>query len=157
MRVKTIQLRALLTSLALPLAVAVIGTMFVVAGIAKYELLIKPPLTPPGWVFGVVWTILYVMMGCAAYLVKISHCRDWKSAMQLYHIQLALNLLWTLLFFRFGALWFSAVVLVVLIAAVVFTVIRFAQCSVSAGRLLLPYLVWSCFALYLNVAIAALN
>lgn len=157
MKIKTINLRTLLLSLALPLAVGVVGAFFVMSGIERYNLLTKPPLTPPSWLFAVVWTILYILMGVSAYLVKSSNCYDKQSALQLYYIQLALNLMWTFFYFRMGMYLLAAIVLIALILAIVFTIIRFSQCTVTAGRLLLPYLIWCLFALYLNIAIVVLN
>ncbi|MEE1186676.1 MAG: TspO/MBR family protein [Acutalibacteraceae bacterium] len=157
MKIKTINLRTLLSNLALPLAVGVVGAFFVMSGIEKYNLLQKPPLTPPSAVFGIVWTVLYILMGIAAYLVKSSDCYDKQSALQLHYIQLALNLMWTFFYFRLGMYLVAALVLIALIFAVVFTIIRFSQCCVTAGRLMLPYLIWCLFALYLNIAIVVIN
>lgn len=157
MKVRTINLRLLLTGLALPLLVGIAGEIVVSSGMEAFDLLKKPPLVPPGWVFGVVWTVLYILMGIAAYNVQSTHTYDAKSAMQIYYIQLMLNFLWVVMFFRFGWLWPSVLVLVALIAAVVMTVVRFGRINTTAARLLLPYLVWCLFALYLNVGYAVLN
>lgn len=157
MRVTTVNLRTLLPSLLLPAVVGGAGAVVTAMGMEMYQLLTKPPLVPPGWVFGVVWTVLYLMMGYAAYLVKSSTCFDKQAALQTYYVQLALNFLWTVVFFRFGQLWFAVVVLVLLIAAILLTMKRFAECDTTASRLLLPYLIWCLFALYLNIGFAVLN
>ena len=157
MRVTTVNLRTLLPSLLLPAVVGGAGAVVTAMGMEMYQLLAKPPLVPSGWVFGVVWTVLYLLMGYAAYLVKSTTCFDKQAALQTYYIQLALNFLWSVVFFRFGQLWFAVVILVLLIAAILLTMKRFAECSITASRLLLPYLIWCLFALYLNIGFAVLN
>ena len=157
MKIKTFNLRTLVPSLLLPAVVGGVGAIIINMGMPAFELLEKPPLVPPPWVFGVVWTILYLMMGYAAYLVKSSGCSIKPDALQIYHIQLALNFLWVVVFFRLGQYWIAALVLAALIAAIFITMRRFAECSTTAARLLLPYLIWCCFALYLNIGIAVLN
>jgi len=157
MKVRTVNLRLLLTSLALPLLVGIAGALVTASGMDAFQLLKKPPLVPPGWVFGVVWTILYVLMGVAVYNVRISNSYDKSEAMQYFYIQLALNFLWVLVFFRFGWLWVSVIVLVALIAAIVLTIRSFGKISTTAARLMLPYLLWCLFALYLNIGYAVLN
>ena len=91
MRVTTVNLRTLLPSLLLPAVVGGAGAVVTAMGMEMYQLLAKPPLVPPGWVFGVVWTVLYLLMGYAAYLVKSTTCFDKQAALQTYYIQLALN------------------------------------------------------------------
>lgn len=157
MRVTTVNLRTLLPSLLLPAVVGGAGAVITSMGMEMFQMLTKPPLVPPGWVFGVVWTILYLLMGYASYLVKSSTCFDKQVALQTYYIQLALNFMWVVVFFRFGLLWFSVVILALLIAAILLTMKRFAECNVTASRLLLPYLIWCLFALYLNIGYAVLN
>lgn len=122
-----------------------------------YERLVAPPLAPPGWVFPVVWTVLYVLMGVAAGLVVKSGDVDSGKAMALYYLQLALNVLWPLIFFRFEWISFGAVWLLLLTAAVYVTQRRFRAIHPVAGWLLVPYLLWCLFALYLNSGFAVLN
>ena len=157
MKITTVNLRTLLPSLFLVAAVGGAGAVITAMGMDAYSLLKLPPLVPPGWVFGVVWTVLYLLMGYASYLVKSASCFEKESALQAYYVQLALNFLWVVTFFRFGQLWLSVVVLVLLIAAILLTAYRFSRCSVTAARLLIPYLIWCGFALYLNIGIAVLN
>ena len=157
MKITTVNLRTLLPSLLLPAAVGGVGAVLTSMGMEAYQLLKKPPLVPPGWVFAVVWTVLYLLMGYAAYRVRSSSCFEKEGAFQAYYVQLALNFLWVAVFFRFGMLWLAAVVLGLLIAAILLTMKRFASCDVTASRLLIPYLVWCGFALYLNIGTAVLN
>ena len=157
MRIATVNLRTLIPSLLLPAVVGGAGAVIVSAAMPAYRQLAKPPLVPPGWVFGVVWTVLYLLMGYASYLVKSSTCYEKQAAQQVYYIQLALNFMWVVMFFRFGQLWPAVFVLALLIAAILFTMRRFSECDSTAPKLLIPYLVWCCFAMYFNIGIALLN
>ena len=122
-----------------------------------YERLVSPPLAPPGWVFPVVWTVLYILMGLAAGLVARSGDMDSDTALTLYYVQLGLNVLWPLVFFRLEWLAVAAVWLLLLTAAVYATWRRFRAIHPVAGWLLVPYLLWCVFALYLNVGFVVLN
>ena len=157
MKVRTVNLRLLLTSLAFPLLVAICGGLVTASGMDAFDLLKKPPLVPPAWVFSVVWTVLYVMMGVAHYLVKTSNSYSVREATQYFNIQLALNFLWVVVFFRFGWLWAAVVVLLGLIVALALTIKEFGKISSGASRLLVPYFLWCLFALYLNIGYAVLN
>ena len=157
MKVRTVNLRLLLTSLALPILVGIAGALVTASGMDAFDFLIKPPLVPPAWAFSVVWTVLYILMGVAGYQVRISNAYNKSDALQYFYIQLALNFLWVVVFFRFGWLWVSVIVLMALIVAIALTVKNFGQASSTAARLMLPYLLWCLFALYLNIGYAVLN
>ncbi len=122
-----------------------------------YERLTSPPLSPPGWVFPVVWTVLYILMGIAAGLVARSGDVDSGGALRLYYLQLGINVVWPLIFFRLEWLSVAAIWLLLLTAAVYATWRRFRAISPVAGWLLVPYLLWCIFALYLNVGFVVLN
>ncbi|MBQ6465195.1 MAG: tryptophan-rich sensory protein [Oscillospiraceae bacterium] len=125
----------------------------------SYGQMYKPLLSPPGWVFPVVWTILYVLMGVAAWQVwqsEASRPRK-KRALILYGAQLAMNAFWPLLFFRLGAYLAAFVWLVLLFAAVWLCALCFRYIRPSAGKLLTPYLLWLFFAGYLNLGVYLLN
>ena len=124
---------------------------------AKYAAMEKPPLSPPSWVFPVVWTALFLMMGYAAYIVTSIGGTKAKEAMTVYYAQLFFNFLWSILFFRAGLYLVAVFDLIILIAVVTIMVIRFSRIDEKAGYLTLPYLIWLCFALYLNIGVAALN
>jgi tryptophan-rich sensory protein len=120
-----------------------------------YALLEKPSWNPPGWVFGPVWTILYILMGVAVWLVWKS--RGFSGAVYLFLAQLALNALWSYLFFginRPGLAFLEILVLWVLILA---TMLAFRRVSTTAGALMVPYLLWVSFASVLNYALWRLN
>ena len=140
------------------LALAVGGVSALLSGgMEDFETLVKPPLAPPGWLFPVVWSILYVLMGIAAGLVQTSGDKDSGGALFLYYLQLAINFVWSPLFFGLGWIGFAAVWLALLTVAVAATKGRFATISPVAGRLLLPYFIWCVFALYLNLGFVILN
>lgn len=122
----------------------------------------KAPWTPANEVFGPVWTALYITMAVAAWLVWRRRVPESRPALVTYGIQLALNLLWTPVFFGLYpvlgtvALWLAFAIILTLIVAVTFTVLRFGPISQAAGLLLLPYVTWIVFASSLNLW-AALN
>jgi benzodiazapine receptor len=123
-----------------------------------YASFIKPPLSPPGWLFGIVWPVLYLLMGVAAYCVyrtPPSYAR--KRALMLYWVQLFVNFLWPIVFFRFELFWVAAAIILLLDALVALTALRFYQIKPVAGYLMIPYLLWILFATYLNIGIAILN
>ncbi len=140
------------------LALAVGGVSALISGgMDDYQALTKPPLSPPGWVFPVAWSILYVLMGLAAGLIQVSGDRDCKTALTAYYVQLAINFLWSPIFFGLGWIGFAAVWLALLVVAVYVTKRRFYAISPAAGWLLVPYLLWCLFALYLNLGLVILN
>ncbi len=141
-------------AVAIPLAVGFLSSL--IAGNMDPSI-IKPPLSPPDWVFPVVWTILYIMIGIASYIVyKKSDCLI-NDALKAYAYQLFVNFCWPIVFFRFEYFSAAAVVLGVLILLVISNIIEFYKVDKTAGKLLVPYLVWCVFALYLNIGIALLN
>ncbi len=122
----------------------------------KYE---KPPLLPPAWLFPVVWTILYALMGISAYLIKTSDGDDYSKsrALKLYWIQLAVNFSWSIVFFRFEALWAAVAVILLLLALIIAMILSFKKIRPSAAYINIPYLLWVTFASYLTIAIAIIN
>jgi tryptophan-rich sensory protein len=124
-----------------------------------YRTLRKPSFNPPGWVFGPVWTTLYMMMGIAHYLVerKQVEANIARPARIFYGLQLALNTLWSLLFFGKRSPLAALVEIVFLWLAILLTIITFARISRKAALLLLPYLLWVSFAAVLNGAVWRLN
>jgi translocator protein len=123
-----------------------------------YAALAKPALTPPGWVFGPVWTLLYAMMGVAAWLVwKQGSPGAAAGALTLFFLQLGLNTLWSYLFFGLKSPGLALLNIVALWLAILATLMAFSRHSRPAGHLLLPYLLWVSFALYLNLQFWRLN
>lgn len=119
----------------------------------------EPPLLPPAWLFPVVWVILYAIMGFSAYIIQSSDAiiQTKKNALNAYYIQLALNFLWSIIFFRFEALWLAFIEILALLLAIIIMIIRFRKIDTLAGNLNIPYLIWVIFATYLNLATAIVN
>lgn len=118
----------------------------------------KPSWNPPNWIFGPVWTLLYVLMGIAAYLVwEQTKDSSRRAALVVYGVQLALNALWSIIFFTFKqpALAFGEIVIMWI--AILATIVLFWRVRPLAGALLLPYIAWVTFALVLNFAVWQLN
>lgn len=124
---------------------------------AVYQLLVKPPLSPPGWLFGVVWPIMYAIIGLAAYFAHSEKTPMAKEAMFWFWLQLALNFLWSIVFFRFELFWAAFVVILLLDAIVIYTIILFTKVNRKSVVLMIPYLIWLLYASYLNLGFAILN
>ncbi len=124
-----------------------------------YSSLKLPALSPPNWAFPVVWTILYALMGIAAYLIYDSQADSIskKRALSLYGVQLLFNFLWSIVFFGFQSIGLSLMVIIILTILVLLTFIAFYKINKIAGYLFIPYLIWILFATYLNIAIFLLN
>lgn len=123
-----------------------------------FAALAKPAFTPPGWVFGAAWTMLYLMMGIALTLVVAARgARARRFAIGAFALQLVLNLIWSPLFFAAHRIWpaFVLILLILLVAAVAAR--GFWRVRPAAGLLMLPYLVWLCFAAFLNFEIGRMN
>ena len=145
--------------LLIPLAVGGLSALLTQSSMAHFEALNQPPLSPPSWLFPVVWTILFILMGIASYLVYNARQpqRQVRAALGVYGVQLAFNFCWTLIFFNLSLYLFAFIWLVLLWLLILLTLIRFYRLSKTAGYLLLPYLLWVTFAGYLNFAIFLLN
>lgn len=151
--------KALSISLLVPLAVGGLAAMLTMDSMAQFAALAQPPLSPPGWVFPVVWTVLYLLMGWASFLVWKSDAPQAEKtrALGVYGAQLAVNFAWPLLFFRAGLYGFALVWLVILLVLVVETVLAFRRIDRRAVWLLAPYILWLLFAAYLNAGVWMLN
>ena len=151
-------IKKLIIALAIPLAVGGLGTLLT-GGMDSYQSLNQPPLSPPGFIFPVVWTVLYLLMGYASYRVWVSGSPRpaKKKALIFYGIQLFLNFLWPLIFFGLQWYWAAFVLLVLLWIAIYLTMYQFGQIDDTAENLLIPYLLWVTFAGYLNLGVALLN
>jgi translocator protein len=150
----------LVGSLALVLAVAVVGGAATASSVGDwYDGLAKAPWNPPSWLFGPAWTVLYVLMAVAAWLVAREGVgeRDVRVALVLYGVQLALNLAWSLVFFGLRRPGFALVVIVALLVAIAATAVAFHAVSPAAAWLLAPYLAWVAFAATLNGWVALAN
>lgn len=145
-------------SVLLSLAAGGIGSLATIPNIpAWYAGLDKPPLLPPNWVFGPMWTILYILIGIALALIITRKSSNKNSAFVWFGVQLILNTLWSVVFFGLHMPWLAAIIIVALIGSIVMTIITFRRHVPATTWLLLPYLAWVCFATYLNIGVALLN
>lgn len=126
------------------------------SGMKAFPTLAQPPLSPPAWLFPVAWTILYILMGIASYLVWTS-VRRQKNALYVYGVQLFLNFFWPIIFFGFQHYLTAFLWLLLLWVAILGTLILFYRTDKKAGWLLVPYLIWVAFAGYLNLGVYLLN
>ena len=122
-----------------------------------YTEIIKPPLSPPAWLFPVVWAVLYALMGTSAYMIYRSNNHLSEKALKIYIIQLAVNFSWSIIFFRFRLVTFASIVAVLLALLVGLMIYIFGKIKKSAGLINIPYLLWSIFASYLAIGTAILN
>jgi benzodiazapine receptor len=155
----------LLGFLGIACAVAAFGSLSTISNVdGWYADADKPPWTPPNWLFGPVWTVLYALMSVAAWLVWLRRERPGaRRALWTYAAQLVLNTLWTPVFFGAfplvgrAALWAALGIIVALDVAILLTMRRFRPVSRAAAWLLAPYWAWVLFATTLNAGIAVLN
>jgi translocator protein len=149
----------LLVSIALPLAVGIIAGIFTTRAIPDwYATLNRPAFSPPNWIFGPVWTMLYLLMGISLYLVWSEEPSQVRTfAIAAFVIQLFLNFCWSFLFFRFRLIGVAAAEIILLWLAIVITLFLFYKVRPLAAWLNIPYLLWVTFAAILNSAFYKLN
>jgi benzodiazapine receptor len=151
----------LIVACGVSLGAGLTGSLVMIGGRAPswYATLAKPSFTPPNWVFGPVWTVLYFLMGIAAFLVwrKGLSCAGVKTALAWFLVQLGLNAVWTPVFFGLHRIGLALAVIVLLWLAIIATMYRFFRISRPSGLLLVPYLLWVSFAVVLNASFWRLN
>ena len=154
-----IKWKLLIPAVLLPLTVGGLVALLTGSAMDNYSQVTRPPLSPPGWLFPLAWSLLYILMGISSYIVATSSVSGERRerALCVYALQLAVNFAWPIIFFKlsaYGAAFFWLLLLVVL---VLITILLFWHISKTAGKLLLPYLLWLLFALYLNLGVWLLN
>lgn len=137
----------------LPLILAGITSPFIMTN--RYKSLVRPPLSPPGWVFPVVWSILYLLMGISYYMAKNS-IRDCKTKV-IYYLGLAVNLMWSFIFFNFEIYFLAAVWIGLILGLLIYLMAQYYQIKKGSAYLQIPYFIWLLFALYLNIGVFILN
>ncbi len=141
--------------------VGITATPFTLSAIPTwYQTLNKPFFSPPNWVFGPVWIILYFLMGLAVYLIWTSKTKNQKLrqvGLKYFSIQLGLNFLWSILFFGLHSPILGMIDIIILWILILLTIIKFYKISKTASYLLIPYLLWVSFASLLNLSIILLN
>ena len=152
---KTRNIEPLIIALLIPLAVGAVSSLL--SGSMMAPTYIQPSFSPPGYLFPIVWTILYILMGISSYLVYTSDSPAKPAALLVYAIQLVFNFFWTILFFRFSLYGLAFLWLLSLIGLIVIMICLFSKIRPAAAYLQLPYLLWCLFAAYLNFAVYMLN
>lgn len=129
-------------------------------GMDAYQNVVQPPLSPPMWLFPVVWSILYILMGIGSAIIytKLKDApEDALSALMVYGFQLAVNFFWSIIFFNMQAFLFAFIWLVLLLFLIITMIVKFSRLSRPAAWLQLPYLLWVTFAGYLTLMVWLLN
>lgn len=146
-------------SLTLPLAAGFVGSFFTFASIPTwYATLIKPPIAPPNWVFGPVWTTLYILMGISFFIIaRKKQTKETRNAKLYFYKQLILNALWSFAFFGLHSPIAGLLVIIPLWFLIYKCIKSFVRISYAAGFLLWPYLCWVSFASILNLWFVLLN
>lgn len=150
----------LVISIAIPVAIGATAGFFTVTGVGSwYQAINKPSWNPPGWVFGPVWTMLYIMMGVSLYLVWKSGINNHlkRTAIGLFAVQLILNFFWSFIFFDQQQPGWAFVEIIAMWVFILLTIFAFAKVNKTAAWLLVPYISWVSFATILNYTIWELN
>lgn len=150
-------LKSLIICILIPLGVGALAAMLTGNNMNFYQDLVQPPLSPPGWIFPIVWTILYILMGISSWLIYRSDSFYRKSALIVYAVQLAVNFLWSIIFFNLQMFLFAFIWLLFLLVLIIVMIIAFSRINKTAALLQIPYLLWVCFAGYLNFGVYLLN
>ena len=149
-----------IVSIAIALGVGLLSALITRGDMALYDEIVTPPLAPPGFLFPIVWTLLYALMGISSariYIKRNENQREAKDALAVYVMSLIVNFTWSIIFFSLGAYLVSFVWLILLFALVIATIVRYKPIDSLAAYLQIPYAVWVAFAGYLNLAISLLN
>lgn len=145
----------LILSILIPLAVGALASLF--GGNMAYSDFVKPSFSPPAYLFPIVWTILYILMGISSYLIYSSDAPGKRAALNTYALQLVFNFFWSIIFFGASQYLFAFIWLIALIILIVIMIYQFYKISPLAAYLQIPYLLWCIFAAYLNYTIYKLN
>lgn len=158
--VMNIKLKPFLKQLFIPLAVGTVAGFLNRNATKQFnETAVQPAFAPPAWLFPVVWTVLYILMGVSAYIVEENAPRTnlRTSAFAVYYLQLFFNFLWTFIFFMFNAYFFAFIWIIILWLLIIVMITLFYKIQPMAGILQIPYFLWVSFATVLNFAIYRLN
>lgn len=152
-----INFKSLLLSLIISLGVGVLSSVFTKNSMDTYKNLNQPFLAPPGYVFPIVWTILFILMGISSYIIFESESLEKNKVLTIYVIQLTVNFCWPLLFFNLQMFLFSLFWLVILLGLIILMIIKFYKINKISAFLQIPYFFWTLFAGYLNFMVYYLN
>lgn len=150
-------LKRLATYLGISLGVGFLSGILSMMGMDTFKQANTPPLTPPDFLFPIVWTILFILMGISSYIISSSDSLEKSTALAVYGLQLVVNFFWPLLFFGMGAYLFSFIWIILLWLLIIVMIKLFWNISKPAALLQIPYLLWVTFAAYLNFGVYILN
>jgi len=154
---KKIKILPLIISALIPLAVGFLSSLIVGDNFALFKSVEKPSFAPPSYLFGIVWTILYILLGISFYLVKDTpECKE-NMCLHIYIINLFLNFFWSVIFFNYQAYLTAFFWIILLWLSTIWLILAFSKSSRLAGLLNVPYLLWITFAAVLNFSIYLLN
>ena len=153
---KKINTSTLLIAILTPVAVGTLSAFFA-GGTSIYSQINKPALAPPGFLFPIVWIILYVLMGVSSYIIYESDSLKKEPALKIYAVQLIFNFFWSIIFFGLNQYFLAFLWLLAMIVFIVIMIYLFYQIEPVAAYLQIPYLLWCLFAAYLNFMIYLLN
>lgn len=154
------KIKPYIISIAIALAVGGLSALLTRGNMDIYAEIQKPALAPPGWLFPVVWSILYVLMGISSAMIYVKNglpSADNQNGLAVYALSLVVNFFWSIIFFNLRAFWVSFIWLILLWILILATILRYRKTSKTAAYLQIPYLIWVTFAGYLNYMIAVLN
>lgn len=154
------QTRIYIISVAISLGVGIVSALLTRGNMNIYEEVSTPPLSPPSFLFPVVWTVLFVLMGISAAMVLTTGTSPLvkrKNALSVYGMSLFFNFFWSIIFFNLRAFLFAFVWLLVLLALIILTIVKYYRINKTAAYLQIPYALWVTFAGYLNLGIFILN
>lgn len=157
MIINKINWKRLLSSIGLSLGVGVIAGLLTRGSVADYALLEKPSFAPPGWLFPLVWGLLYILLGISSYLIYESMCANRTNALRLYGIQLAVNFLWPIIFFNLKLYFVAFLWILLLWVLIILMIVSFFRCNKTAAYLQIPYFLWVTFATALTYTVTMMN
>ena len=156
--VLSVRMKSLIKNLAIPLIVGALAGFLTNSDVKEFMATTKQPFfTPPGWLFPIVWTILYALMGFAAYVIENTSSPRKAKALSLYYIQLFFNFVWSFIFFSADNYLFAFIWIVSLWLLIIATILEFKLIKNRAAYILIPYIIWVTFAAVLNFSVYLLN
>ncbi|MBR6509768.1 MAG: tryptophan-rich sensory protein [Clostridia bacterium] len=151
------EIKSYIVAILLPLAVGGVSALLTMGSMDIYETINTPSFAPPGIVFPIVWTILYILMGISSGIIYNSKSKDKDNALFIYIIQLMVNFVWSIIFFNLRAFLLAFLLIIVLWVLIVLMISRFYKIDKTAAYLQIPYLLWVTFAGILTLVIYLLN
>lgn len=155
--IKLKKYKYIILNLAISLGIGVLSSLFTMNTIDLYQTINRPKYSPPGYLYPIIWTILYILIGLSSYLIHRSTNKDKETALIIYYFQLFINFTWPIIFFTYHNFLLALAILITLCLLVAILIKLFYRIRPLAAFLLLPYFGWIIFALYLNFWIFVKN